>query len=83
MEGRPGDLVRVRVQSDRPDEVSAIRLIVGYELNEALTRSGDAWVLEQEIPFEAPPGTYNVVFQAYDRGYQPTESAERSFQVGG
>ena len=81
-DGRPGDSVRVEVAVDRPDAVSSIRLLVPDEgLEEFLSRSGDAWTLASSVPWNAPPGSYRVVVQAYDRDFKLCGQQETEFTV--
>ncbi len=81
--GRPGERVRVRVAPADPSRVAGVRLTVGYELDLTLQRAGDEWTGEQEVPWDAPAGTYYLSFQAFDANRQAVENAEETFTVQG
>lgn len=83
-EGRPGEVVRVRVRPEQAEAVSAVRLVVDEAdagVDGPLQREGDAWVLEASVPWEAPPGTYGLSFLAYGAGGALLESARATFTV--
>ena len=79
--GRPGERVSVRVAPADPSRVAGVRLTVGYDLDLTLQRTGDEWTGEQEVPWDAPDGTYYLSFQAYDANRQAVERSEESFTV--
>lgn len=80
-QGRPGERVSVRVMPTEPSRVAAVRLRVGDELDLNLQRAGDEWVGEQDVPWDAPVGTYHLSFEAYDAMRQAVERAEETFAV--
>jgi|GEM_PF-5373131 len=80
-EGRPGDLVTVRVTTEDPSRVTGVRLTVGGDLELNLQRNGDAWTGAQSVPWDAPEGTYDLSIRAYDAGWRAVESADVTFHV--
>ena len=83
-EGRPGEVVRVRVRPEQAEAVSAVRLVADEPdagVDGPLKRDGDAWVVEACVPWDAPPGAYGLSFLAYGAEGALLESARAAFTV--
>lgn len=82
-QGAPGQVVHAQVRCEQAD-VSQVGLAVdaaGGDLDRALVRQGDIWVADASVPYDAPPGTYEIAFRAYSPHGRLVDSASVPFTV--
>lgn len=79
-----GATARLQVRVSDANHVQAVRVsIVGYGLEESLTREDDIWTLQTMVPYEAGPGEYLLEIYAVDTEGQRCGSMNERFTVTG
>lgn len=79
-----GATARLQVRVSDTNRVHGVRVsIVGYGLEESLTREDDIWTLQTMVPYEAGPGEYLLEIYAVNAEGQRCGSVNETFTVTG
>lgn len=79
----PGTPVRVEINfADDAPPISKVEAeVVGYGIRYPIFGAGRRFVAEVEVPQEAPPGRYQILFSAYATNGEISQAKQIEFTV--
>ncbi|MBE3577006.1 MAG: hypothetical protein IMX00_04875 [Limnochordales bacterium] len=81
--GAPGTPVRIEIRlSDDAPPISRVEAeVVGYGIRYPIYGAGRKFAADVQVPHEAPPGRYQIIFSAYTPSGEASQGERVEFTV--